>query len=96
MNSLHMVCFPGQILSTAFAVGLNTTTGQFRIFGERTIEAIVSRSRNAGRCWCSTGSGSDRVDDWMVCRDKHPVATAPGTAPFRDLLIMDVSSYFAP
>src|SRR6185369_1246862 len=32
----NMVYFPGQILSNAFVVGLNTTSGQFRIFGERT------------------------------------------------------------
>ncbi|MEP7339044.1 MAG: putative Ig domain-containing protein [Acidobacteriota bacterium] len=40
----NMVYFPGQLLSNAFAVGLNTATGQFRIFGERTIEVIVDVS----------------------------------------------------
>jgi hypothetical protein len=40
----NMVYFPGQVLSNAFVVGLNTTTGQFRIFGERTIEAVVDVS----------------------------------------------------
>jgi hypothetical protein len=40
----NMVYFPGQVLSNAFVVGLNTTTGQFRVFGERTIEAVVDVS----------------------------------------------------
>ncbi|MEP7339870.1 MAG: putative Ig domain-containing protein, partial [Acidobacteriota bacterium] len=40
----NMVYFPGQILSNAFAVGVNTGTGQFRIFAERTLHSIVDVS----------------------------------------------------
>ncbi|MEP7336645.1 MAG: hypothetical protein ABI977_02680, partial [Acidobacteriota bacterium] len=40
----NMIYFPGQILSNAFVVGLNTGTGQFRIFAERTLDAIVDVS----------------------------------------------------
>jgi hypothetical protein len=40
----NMVYFPGQILSNAFVVGVNTGTGQFRIFAERTLDAIVDVS----------------------------------------------------
>ncbi|MEP7338039.1 MAG: PQQ-dependent sugar dehydrogenase [Acidobacteriota bacterium] len=40
----NMVYSPGQLLSNAFAVGLNTGSGQFRIFAERTLDAIVDVS----------------------------------------------------
>ena len=40
----NMVYFPGQILSNAFVVGLNASTGQYRVFAERTLEAIVDVS----------------------------------------------------
>ncbi len=40
----NMIYEPGQILSNAFVVGLNSGTGQFRIFAERTLEAIVDIS----------------------------------------------------
>jgi hypothetical protein len=40
----NMVYFPGQILSNAFVVSVNANTGQFRIFAERTLDAIVDVS----------------------------------------------------
>jgi hypothetical protein len=40
----NMIYAPAQILSNAFVVGVNTGTGQYRIFGERTIDAIVDVS----------------------------------------------------
>ncbi|MEP7336907.1 MAG: reprolysin-like metallopeptidase [Acidobacteriota bacterium] len=40
----NMVYAPGQILANAFAIGVNAVTGQYRIFGERTIDAIVDVS----------------------------------------------------
>ncbi len=40
----NMIYFPGQILSNAFVVGLNAGTGQFRIFAERTLDAVVDVS----------------------------------------------------
>ena len=40
----NMIYFPGQVLSNAFVVGLNAGTGQYRIFAERTLEAIVDVS----------------------------------------------------
>ena len=40
----NMIYFPNQILSNAFVVGLNSGTGQFRIFAERTLDAIVDVS----------------------------------------------------
>jgi glucose/arabinose dehydrogenase len=40
----NMVYSPSQILSNAFAVRLNSGTGQFRIFAERTLDAVVDIS----------------------------------------------------
>jgi hypothetical protein len=40
----NIIYFPSQILSNAFVVGLNTGTGQFRIFAERTLDAVVDVS----------------------------------------------------
>ncbi|MEP7342406.1 MAG: S8 family serine peptidase [Acidobacteriota bacterium] len=40
----NMIYYPGQLLSNAFAVGVNSGTGQFRIFAERTLDAIVDAS----------------------------------------------------
>ena len=40
----NMIYAPNQILSNAFVVGLNSLTGQFRIFAERTLDAIVDVS----------------------------------------------------
>ncbi|MBL8169703.1 MAG: hypothetical protein JNJ50_16215, partial [Acidobacteria bacterium] len=40
----NMIYFPGQVLSNAFVVGLNAGTGQYRIFAERTLDAIVDVS----------------------------------------------------
>lgn len=40
----NMIYFPGQMLSNAFLVGLDTNTGQFRIFAERSLHAIVDVS----------------------------------------------------
>ncbi|MBL8167193.1 MAG: putative Ig domain-containing protein [Acidobacteria bacterium] len=40
----NLVYFPGKVLSNAFVVGLNANTGQYRIFAERTLEAIVDVS----------------------------------------------------
>ncbi len=40
----NMIYFPNQILSNAFVVGLNAGTGQFRIFAERTLDAVVDVS----------------------------------------------------
>ncbi len=40
----NMVYFPGQVLSNAFVVGLNASSGQYVIFAERTLEAIVDVS----------------------------------------------------
>jgi len=40
----NMVYSPGQLLSNAFVVGVNSTTGQFRIFAERTLDVIVDAS----------------------------------------------------
>ncbi len=40
----NMIYFPGQILSNAFVVGLNSGSGQFRIFAERTLDAVVDAS----------------------------------------------------
>ncbi len=42
--SANMVYFPGQVLSNAFVVGLNASSGQYVIFAERTLEAIVDVS----------------------------------------------------
>ena len=39
-----MIYFPGQVLSNAFVVGLNAGTGQYRIYAERTLDAIVDVS----------------------------------------------------
>ena len=39
-----MIYFPGQVLSNAFVVGLNASSGQYRIFAERTLDAIVDVS----------------------------------------------------
>ncbi len=40
----NMIYAPGQLLSNAFVVGVNSGTGQFRIFAERTLDAIVDVS----------------------------------------------------
>jgi hypothetical protein len=40
----NMVYFPGQLLSNAFVVGVNASNGQFRIFAERTLDAVVDVS----------------------------------------------------
>jgi len=40
----NMIYSPNQILSNAFVVGLNSISGQFRIFAERTLDAIVDVS----------------------------------------------------
>ncbi len=40
----NMIYFPGAVLSNAFVVGVNAGTGQYRIFGERTIDVIVDAS----------------------------------------------------
>jgi uncharacterized repeat protein (TIGR01451 family) len=40
----NMIYSPNQILSNSFVVGLNSITGQFRIFAERTLDAIVDVS----------------------------------------------------
>jgi len=40
----NMVYFPGDLLANAFVVGLNGGTGQFRIFAERTLDAVVDVS----------------------------------------------------
>jgi hypothetical protein len=40
----NMIYGPGQIISNAFVVGVNTGTGQYRIFAERTVDAIVDVS----------------------------------------------------
>lgn len=40
----NMVYFANQVLSNSFVVGLNTGTGQYRLFAERTLEAIVDVS----------------------------------------------------
>ena len=40
----NLVYFPGKVLSNAFVVGLNGTDGQYRIYAERTLEAIVDVS----------------------------------------------------
>ncbi len=40
----NMIYFPGQVLSNAFIVGLNGSTGKFRIFAERTLDAVVDVS----------------------------------------------------
>ncbi|MFN8001987.1 MAG: LamG-like jellyroll fold domain-containing protein [Acidobacteriota bacterium] len=40
----NMIYFPGQVLANAFVVGLNPSNGQFRIYAERTLEAIVDVS----------------------------------------------------
>jgi len=40
----NMVYFPGQLLSNAFVVGVNNSNGQFRIFAERTLDAVVDVS----------------------------------------------------
>jgi hypothetical protein len=40
----NMVYFPNQLLANAFVVGVNSGTGQFRIFAERTLDAIVDVS----------------------------------------------------
>ncbi|MEP7342896.1 MAG: reprolysin-like metallopeptidase [Acidobacteriota bacterium] len=42
--SANMIYTPGQLISNAFVVGVNAGTGQYRIFGERTIDAIVDVS----------------------------------------------------
>jgi hypothetical protein len=39
-----MVYFPGQLLANAFVVGVNPGNGQFRIFAERTLDAVVDAS----------------------------------------------------
>jgi len=38
------VYFPGQLLANAFVVGVNAGTGQFRLFAERTLDAVVDVS----------------------------------------------------
>jgi hypothetical protein len=40
----NLIYQPGQLLSNAFVVGVNAGTGQFRIFAERTLDAIVDVS----------------------------------------------------
>jgi hypothetical protein len=40
----NMVYFPNELLSNAFVVGVSTGTGQFRIFAERTLDAVVDVS----------------------------------------------------
>ena len=40
----NLIYFPNQILSNAFLVGVDLTNGKFRIFAERTLEAIVDVS----------------------------------------------------
>ncbi|MBL8168623.1 MAG: pre-peptidase C-terminal domain-containing protein [Acidobacteria bacterium] len=40
----NMIYGPSQILSNAFVVGLNNSNGQFRVYAERTLEAIVDVS----------------------------------------------------
>jgi hypothetical protein len=40
----NMVYFPNQLLANAFVVGVNAGTGQFRIFAERTLDAVVDVS----------------------------------------------------
>ena len=40
----NMIYSPNQILSNSFVVGVNSITGQFRIFAERTLDAIVDVS----------------------------------------------------
>jgi hypothetical protein len=42
--SANMVYSPSQILSNAFVAGLNSSTGLFRIFAERTLDAAVDVS----------------------------------------------------
>jgi hypothetical protein len=39
-----MIYYPNQTLSNAFVVGVNAGTGHFRIFAERTLDAIVDVS----------------------------------------------------
>jgi subtilisin family serine protease len=40
----NMIYYPNQTLSNAFVVGVNAGTGHFRIFAERTLDAIVDVS----------------------------------------------------
>jgi len=40
----NMVYFPGQLLANAFVVGVNGNNGQYRIFAERTLDAVVDVS----------------------------------------------------
>ncbi len=40
----NMVYFPNQLLANAFVVGTNTSNGQFRLFAERTLDAVVDVS----------------------------------------------------
>jgi len=40
----NLIYQPGQLLSNAFVAGVNAGTGQFRIFAERTLDAIVDVS----------------------------------------------------
>jgi glucose/arabinose dehydrogenase len=40
----NMVYAPNQLLANAFVVGLESGTGQFRIFAERTLDAVVDAS----------------------------------------------------
>lgn len=42
--AVNMLYQPGQLLSNAFVVGVNVTSGQFRIFAEQTLDAIVDVS----------------------------------------------------
>jgi subtilisin-like proprotein convertase family protein len=40
----NMVYFPNQLLANAFVVGLDSSAAQFRIFAERTLDAVVDAS----------------------------------------------------
>lgn len=40
----NMIYFPGQVLSNAFVTNLNGSTGLFRIFAERTLDAVIDVS----------------------------------------------------
>jgi subtilisin-like proprotein convertase family protein len=40
----NMVYFPNQLLANAFVIGVNTSNGQFRLFAERTLDAVVDVS----------------------------------------------------
>jgi hypothetical protein len=40
----NMVYFPSQLLANAFIVGVNAGTGQFRLFAERALDAVVDVS----------------------------------------------------